>query len=128
MSHDIRNFNQVSMGYMEMLELSEDLSEGQRAYLEKALGGVRGSNKLIDDIKRVRMVRETGGNNIMTMDLGKMIDEDIQYVIKAHEGQRIVINQERGQRPHDPVERAGARRYSGTSWKTRSSMTSTRRK
>jgi PAS domain-containing protein len=76
MSHDIRNFNQVSMGYMEMLELSENLSEDQRAYLEKALGGVKGSNKLIDDIKRIRMIRETGGNNVLPVDLGKMIDED----------------------------------------------------
>jgi signal transduction histidine kinase len=96
MSHDIRNFNQVSMGYMEMLELSENLSEEQRAYLEKALSGVRGSNKLIDDIKRVRMVRETGGNNIVPMDLGKIIDEDIQYVIKAHDGQRVIINRNTG--------------------------------
>ncbi|MGA9141309.1 MAG: ATP-binding protein [Methanocella sp.] len=96
MSHDIRNFNQVSMGYMEMLELSENLSEEQRSYLEKALGGVRGSNKLIDDIKRVRMVRETGGNNLVPMDLGKIIDEDAQYVIKAHEGQRVVINRNAG--------------------------------
>jgi signal transduction histidine kinase len=96
MSHDIRNFNQVSMGYMEMLELSENLSEDQRAYLEKALGGVKGSNKLIDDIKRIRMIRETGGNNVLPVDIGKMIDEDVRQVIKSHEGQRIVINQNAG--------------------------------
>ncbi|OPY30216.1 MAG: sensory histidine kinase AtoS [Methanocella sp. PtaU1.Bin125] len=96
MSHDIRNFNQVSMGYMEMLELSENLAEDQRAYLEKALSGVKGSNKLIDDIKRIRMIRETGGNNLVPMDLGKILAEDVQHIVRTYEGRRVVVNQNAG--------------------------------
>jgi len=92
MSHDIRNFNQVSMGYIEMLQIQDNLTEDERAYLEKALNGVLGSNKLIDDIKRVRMIRESGGKDIVPVDLDQAIGEDVQQVLKAHEGQPVVVN------------------------------------
>jgi signal transduction histidine kinase len=92
MSHDIRNFNQVSMGYLELLQLNENLTPDERAYLEKSLHGVLGSNKLIDDIKRVRMIRESGGKDIVPTDLGKVITEDIQKVLQSHTGQHVVIN------------------------------------
>ena len=96
MSHDIRNFNQVSMGYLEMLEMSEGLPPDARVYLERALGGVLGSNKLIDDVKRARAIRESGGRDIAPVDLCKAIDEDVRQVRKAHEDEPVVINANTG--------------------------------
>jgi signal transduction histidine kinase len=92
LSHDIRNFNQVSMGYLELLQIKENMTEDERMYIEKALHGVLGSNKLIDDIKRVRMVRESGGKDLAPVDLAKVIIEDVQKVIESHRGQQVVIN------------------------------------
>ncbi len=92
LSHDIRNFNQVSMGYLELLQIKENLTEDERIYLDKALHGVLGSNKLIDDIKRVRMVRESGGKDLAPTDLGKVIREDVQNVEGSHRGGQVVIN------------------------------------
>lgn len=92
MSHDIRNFNQVSMGYLEMLELSENLSEDERAYLTKALSGVHGSNRLIENVRTVRTVIESGDQNIAPTDLGKVLQENIEQTRKAHSGQPIQIN------------------------------------
>jgi signal transduction histidine kinase len=92
MSHDIRNFNQVSMGYLEMLQIKEDLADDERMYLEKALNGVLGSNKLIDDIKRVRLIRELGDRGLVPTDLGKVLVDDLQHVVKSHEGKKVVIN------------------------------------
>jgi nitrogen-specific signal transduction histidine kinase len=92
MSHDIRNFNQVSMGYLEMLQIKEDLADDERMYLEKALNGVLGSNKLIDDIKRVRLIRELGDRGLAPTDLGKVLVDDLQHVVKSQEGKKVVIN------------------------------------
>jgi signal transduction histidine kinase len=92
LSHDIRNFNQVSMGYLELLQIKENLTEDERMYLEKALHGVLGSNKLIDDIKRVRLVRESGDKDLVPTDLSKIIPEDVQKVTASHRGQQVVIN------------------------------------
>jgi signal transduction histidine kinase len=92
MSHDIRNFNQVSMGYLEMLELSENLTEDERAYLAKSLSGVTGSNRLIENVRTVRTVIESGDQNIAPTDLGKILREDIEQTRKAHAGQPVQIN------------------------------------
>jgi signal transduction histidine kinase len=96
MSHDIRNFNQVSMGYIEMLGMSESLTPDDRAFLDKAMSGVIGSNKLINDIKRVRAIRESGDKNIGPADLGKIIKGDIAHVKGAHEGTTLIVNEDIG--------------------------------
>jgi Signal transduction histidine kinase len=92
MSHDIRNFNQVSMGYLELLQIKENLTGDERMYLEKSLNGVIGSNKLIDDIKRVRMIREAGEKDLAPTDIGTALAEDVQKVLQSHDGQHVVIN------------------------------------
>lgn len=96
LSHDIRNFNQISMGYMEILGLNDNLTTDERAFLDKALGGVMGSNKLIDDIRRVRSIRESGDKNIAPADLGKIIKGAQDKVKRANEGKVVVINDNSG--------------------------------
>lgn len=92
MSHDIRNFNQVSSGYLEMLELSENLTEEERSYLAKAQSGVAGSNRLIENVRMVRAIMESGDKNIAPTDLSKILREDIDKIVKAHAGQPVQIN------------------------------------
>ncbi len=83
MSHDIRNFNQVTMGYIELLQLTNNLSETERSYLEKAQKGITGSNKLIDNIKKVRLIRQFAGKSLSRTDLGKVLEKDADDVRKA---------------------------------------------
>ncbi len=92
MSHDIRNFNQVAMGYIELLELSEDLTDMEKAYLEKARKGVEGSNKLIDDIKKVRLIRQLAGRSLRRMDLCRILMEDAEKVRGASPDARINLD------------------------------------
>jgi len=92
MSHDIRNFNQISMGYLEMLELSENLSEEERSYLVKSQSGVAGSNRLIENVQKVRRILESGNLNIVPTDLTKLLQQDLSEVIKAHSSQSVYIN------------------------------------
>jgi PAS domain S-box-containing protein len=83
MSHDIRNFNQVTMGYIELLQLSSSQDDTGRTYLEKAQKGVTGSNKLIDDIKKVRLIRQYAGRKLARMDLNEVLNKDAETVQKA---------------------------------------------
>lgn len=96
MSHDIRNFNQVTMGYIELLSLSGNLSETEMLYLEKAQKGITGSNKLLDDIKKVRKIRDTADKNLTRMDIGDVLKESIDHAKKAAPGVKLIIRQRFG--------------------------------
>ncbi len=97
MSHDIRNFNQVTMGYIELLQLTDSLSDTERSYLEKAQKGVTGSNRLIDNIKKVRLIRQFAGKNLARMDLGEILEKDAEEVIKASPSARITLAYDTGE-------------------------------
>ncbi|WP_174591808.1 sensor histidine kinase [Methanocella conradii] len=92
MSHDIRNFNQVTMGYIELLQLSGALSDVEKAYLEKAQKGVIDSNKLIDNIKKVRLIRQFAGKKLIRMDLCRILVEDSKEVGNASPKARISLD------------------------------------
>ncbi len=89
MSHDIRNFNQVTMGYIELLQLAESLSAREVEYLEKAQKGVTGSNKLIDNIKKIRMIRQFAGKSPVRTDLNAVLKQDTDDVRKASPSAKI---------------------------------------
>lgn len=91
MSHDIRNFNQITMGYIELLLLGENLSDTERAYLEKAQKGVTGSNKLIDNIKKIRLIRQFAGKDLAKTDLGEVLESDAEGVRKAYATAKISL-------------------------------------
>ncbi len=93
MSHDIRNFNQITMGYIELLQLSDRLSAEDTAYLEKAQKGVTGSNRLIDNIKKVRMIRQFAGKELKRMDLGEILRQDAETVKKSSPTSNITFSE-----------------------------------
>nr|WP_255668319.1 ATP-binding protein [Methanocella sp. CWC-04] len=100
MSHDIRNFNQISMGYIELLTLSTNFNETEMHYLEKAQKGVMGSNKLIENIKKIRKIREEAHRNIVRMELEEVIKKDIKDLKKAFPEETIVVNTSIGPEEH----------------------------
>lgn len=98
MSHDIRNFNQITMGYIELLQLAENLDETERSYLEKAQKGVVGSNKLIDNIKKVRLIRQYAGKSLSRMDLIGILETDASDVKKASPSAKIALGFKKGEK------------------------------
>lgn len=91
MSHDIRNFNQITMGYIELLQLAEKLSDSELAYLEKAQKGVTGSNRLIDNIKKIRLIRQFAGKSPALMDLNAILKQDAENVQKASPSAKVSL-------------------------------------
>jgi signal transduction histidine kinase len=100
MSHDIRNFNQVTMGYIELLQLTNTLSDTERSYLEKAQRGVTGSNRLIDNIKKVRLIRQFAGKSLSKMDLSEILVKDAEDVRKASQAAKVTLEFDANEKRH----------------------------
>lgn len=96
MSHDIRNFNQITMGYIELLQIADSYGDTERAFLEKAQKGVQGSNKLIDNIKKIRIIRQFAGKTLVETDLNEILEKDARETEKAFPKARISLSFDRG--------------------------------
>ena len=63
LSHDIRNMDQISIGYLEMvmnkLDAGENLTKSDRELIEKPLNALYSSAELIDTVKNLKKVKST---------------------------------------------------------------------
>ena len=76
LSHDIKNFNQAIMGYLDMLRVGLT-SPDQSAQIDKIAGQVMNVNRLANDVRT--MSRLTwGGVNLQRTDIGMVLMECIQ--------------------------------------------------
>jgi PAS domain S-box-containing protein len=80
MTHDINNFNQGIMGYLELLLQDHRLSEGQKKYADKALVQVRNNARLIDNIRKLAKVRAMSESDFRILDLERPISESVEAV------------------------------------------------
>ncbi len=59
-THDLSNFNQGALGYLELVELNKDASlERIRAFEAKALRQIRASSRLIENVKLLSVIRDS---------------------------------------------------------------------
>jgi PAS domain S-box-containing protein len=91
MSHDIRNYNQIALGYLELAMDVLDLDEGGRELISKPIDAVNSSSRLINNV--LKLQRATGGKALKN----QLIDLcDILEKIKANNsnvpGRQITIN------------------------------------
>ena len=82
MTHDINNFNQGIMGYVELLLQDKRLDDNQRKYAERALAQVRNNARLIDNIRMLAKVRMISESELVPTDLQEAISEAISVVSK----------------------------------------------
>jgi PAS domain S-box-containing protein len=83
MTHDINNFNQGIMGYIELLLQDKRLDENQRKYAERALTQVRNNARLIDNIRKLAKVRMISDTELAPTDLQKAVTEAVEAVSKT---------------------------------------------
>ena len=76
LSHDIRNMDQVAIGYLEMvmdkLDAGEHLTKADRGLIEKPLNALNSSAELIDTVKNLKMVK-TVRLPMEKIDLGEVV-------------------------------------------------------
>ena len=91
MTHDINNFNQGIMGYIELLLQDKRLEEGQRSYAERALLQVRNNARLIDNIRKLAKVRMMSDADFVPMDLHAVVSQAAEVVSKANPDRKITL-------------------------------------
>ena len=92
MTHDINNFNQGIMGYIELLLQDKALEENQKRYAEKALLQVRNNARLIDNIRKLSKVRAMSAKEFAPLDVYPPLVAAIETVTKAQSERSVVIN------------------------------------
>lgn len=91
MTHDINNFNQGIMGYVELLLQDKRLDDNQRKYAERALVQVRNNARLIENIRKLAKIRLMGDAELQPTDLQKVVAEAIAAVVKANPERKLSI-------------------------------------
>ena len=77
MSHDLQNFNQAILGYLEMILSSEELDPKVERYAKGALRQVLQTATLIAHLKRVAQVRIQSSRNIAVKDLKEIVQKSV---------------------------------------------------
>jgi len=91
MTHDINNFNQGIMGYIELLLEDKRLDDNQRRYAERALLQVRNNARLIDNIRKLAKVRAMAGDDFELVDIYDPIQEAVSAVGKMPGERKITV-------------------------------------
>jgi signal transduction histidine kinase len=91
MTHDINNFNQGIMGYIELLLQDSRLDEGQRKYAEKALMQVRNNARVIDNIRKLSKVRALSEKELTIWDLHDSVNSAIETISKSHTERTVYV-------------------------------------
>lgn len=77
MSHDLQNFNQAIMGYLEMIMATENLDPKLERYAKGALRQVLATSQLIAHLKKIAQIREIGQGAMAKKDLKQLLTKSI---------------------------------------------------
>ena len=91
MTHDINNFNQGIMGYVELLLQDKHLDDNQKKYAERALVQVRNNARLIDNIRKLAKVRTMADSNFVPSDLQKAVANATDIVTKTIVDRKVTV-------------------------------------
>ena len=91
MTHDVNNFNQGIMGYVELLLEDKRLDENQRRYAERALLQVRNNARLIDNIRKLAKVRIMSDADFVPMDIQETVTHVTENVSKMFPDKKVSI-------------------------------------
>jgi len=90
MSHDINNMNHIALGFLEMALETFPLNKEEREFLDKPLETIRNSSRLIDNVRKLKHVRE-GDLKLRTTDLCELI-KDVAVEYSEIPGRKVNIS------------------------------------
>ncbi|MCK5396885.1 MAG: PAS domain S-box protein, partial [Thermoplasmata archaeon] len=91
MSHDVRNYNQGIMSNLELMNLSEDLSESAKRFSRNALNQVIGSSKLINNLQTLSDLKHSKAS-LDDMDIIPFIGEALDYTKTSFTDKTLKVN------------------------------------
>lgn len=77
MTHDIRNLNQIALGYQELLADSSKLDDSSKALVMHTIEAINNSSRLIDNVKKIQHIEDKKNNRIV-MCLGDILESVIK--------------------------------------------------
>jgi signal transduction histidine kinase len=92
MSHDILNFNQAVLSYLEITLNDASTSEETRHYLLSAIDQIRNSSQLIDDVKKMARLEQVNSDAFDTLSLEGVIQGSIEDLRLMHPDMHIEVS------------------------------------
>ncbi len=89
LSHDIKNFNQAILGYLDILK-STMASPDQDVYVDKIVGQVMNINTLAADVRTMSRITWSG-SKLVKIDIGKVLLDSVQSVEQYYLNRKIVF-------------------------------------
>lgn len=90
MGHDINNFHQVAMGYLEMARDMMHLDENQREFLDRPLEVLQRSSRLIDNVRKLQKLKD-GVFRTDLVDVCRVL-KDVEREYEAVSNKSITFN------------------------------------
>lgn len=91
MSHDILNFNQAVLSYLEITLNDASTSEETRHYLLSAIDQIRNSSQLIDDVKKMARLEQVSGDAFDVLSVEEVIEGSIEDLRMMNLGKQIDV-------------------------------------
>lgn len=92
MSHEVLNFNQAVLGYLELIQNDPEMSDEIKRYLVSAINQIRNSSQLIDDVKKIAHLGIMDESMFELFDLKKIVNEGIEELKFQNPGRKLRIN------------------------------------
>lgn len=89
MTHDINNFIQGVLGYLDMIGNDESASEMHRKYAHRAIEQVEGTKRLIENVRKLAWIKTGFPEKISPYDLGKVIGESLTHVMDTYPNKNV---------------------------------------
>lgn len=91
MSHDLQNFNQAIMGYLEMIMSMEGLDPKLERYAKGALRQVLATSQLIAHLKKIAQIRQGGARTLAKRDLKEVLIKSVTTVQSRLDKSNVAI-------------------------------------
>ena len=91
-AHDINNYNQAVTSYLQMAVESKAGTEKVGTYLERASSAAWSISEMIQRANRLIKIEEEGAMNLGPLELGEVLKESVDEVMRDHEGDDVSID------------------------------------
>jgi len=84
MTHDINNFTQGVLGYLDMINSDPNSDQKNRDYARHAIEQVESTKRLIENVRKLAWIRSGAQEKMKTYDLGEVVGEALDYVQESY--------------------------------------------
>lgn len=92
MSHEVLNFNQAVLGYLEIIRSDPAIGDDLKRYLSSAIGQIRNSSQMIDDVKKIVRLGIVDESAFELLDLRKVISEVLEELRAQFADRKLRMN------------------------------------